>query len=439
LSKGVVSRDYLLSVYDNYCKAGYGTSFFELKRRDIEQYVPMDDSILKAKLEKCPFGVQRSLGDWTNNCVPAAASFFLPDTAHDAVTARQLLAREHQRRCPPHCVHPQWYTSSYASVPVVALSHLLSASERGAFLVVTSSTGKWPATPSPPTRSSLTSVRSASDTLFLFSMGVRSSIDAAAASRKLREDSQFIACLHNDHLSVRKVDGYSYHPLSSIRWCGHLEDHPPAQSWYAAGDAGQDERLPVDLPPFSGSTSSYVTNRLLCPVDQLHMRHAWSSPNLELPSPVTHTHAAVSSCHAPHTRHQLLHGPSVVGHGTFTVSPTTLALLCQLQITPRPLLPAHHLLRWSSVGFLAAFRDAFLAGELVVASGNASPVLLALAGMSPIKSDQKLANEVSVSVRDEEVQWSTGPRQPNLAAPSRELICAFNCGGECAFESMRVG
>ena len=84
-----------------------------------------------------------------------------------------------------------------------------------------------------------------------------------------------------------------------------------------------------------------------------------------------------------------------------------------------------------TAGLLAAFRDAFLAGQLVVTSGNAESVMLGLAGISPVRSDHRLAREVSVHATDEEVLWATCPRQPGRVAPSRELACAFNCGGKC--------
>ena len=142
LSKGVASRDFLLMVYDNYCLAGYHPSQFKLERKLVAQYVPKVDLTLQANLGKSLGFAQRTLGDWTNNCVPAAASVFLPQTAVDPAIARRLLAQAHKDRHPYHGAEPQWYTSSYAAVPVVALSYLLSKSETCAFLVVSSTTGK---------------------------------------------------------------------------------------------------------------------------------------------------------------------------------------------------------------------------------------------------------------------------------------------------------
>ena len=448
-----MSRDFALSVYDSYHRAGHDLSRFGLGRCDFTSYTPK---------EHHDFGpvLGRGVGDWTNNCVPACASVFLPETAVDAAGARRLLVQAHRdKHVPRGGAAPPWYTSSYAAVPVVALSYLMSASRVSAFLVVSSTSGTCPPVPrpthAPPTRAPPAShsrptrappaphpdpahAHSASDTLLLFGIGEQVRTDEASALSLFWDGVRPVACLHQFHLSVRMV-GHAQPSTrrTKIRWCGHLEDHEPAQLWYAAGDAvgGDSQGERPSAPPlgFSGPVSLYVDRWLRLPMDQLLRRHPWASTTLTLPGLATHVHAVVSSGKAPDVGYQVVFGPSVGGRGTFVVAPAVLAVFCGLQVAPHsvPTLPALHMLQWSSFGLLAAFRDAFLAGELVVASDNADAVLLGLAGMSPVRSNHRQVDVASVTVRDEEVQWVVGQRSPESAAPVRKLACAFNCGGKC--------
>ena len=350
-------------------------------------------------------------GGASMNCVPAVAAYLLVEPPKSRLTVRSILHQAnftlyrtllHESFIQRHG-HANWRDTTQSPVPVASLSYLLEDKGVSGFLCIPSEN-----------RSRL------------FAIG------APMSDAKL----YFTTCkgllwwveLVDHHVTVSMLQCGDRAALwSSFDYCGRFGDLPEAEAlaFYASGPQSSGPET-----QFSGTADEYVRRRLMLSVNPLCSQHDWASAAIELPENSSHSHFRVAA--SPPICY--LYGPVVKGEGSFELPHEVVQQSFELAFdTDTDSAARSHRLFWSPRSLVAAFRDAFIRGELHVKT-NRERVLLAIAGISPTTKGcwrHVVMDRACVYIKDADFALED-PQGPPQDQHARSLRCAFNCAGACA-------